>query len=106
MRRSAEPGLHLLEVGVQWPPETFLRRKFTGLAAAGIRVTVAADIVRDGSVALPGVELVRSPRGGAGSLGVGLALAVRSPRRLVRLVRGVGACRPRSGGATADAWGC
>ena len=33
---------HLVEVGLRWPPETFLRRKLEGLAAAGMAVTVAS----------------------------------------------------------------
>ncbi len=89
--RSADAGrLHLLEVGVQWPPEAFLRRKLTGLAEAGIRVTVAADVVRDPTFVLPGVELLRTPCGlSVRAIRAGLAMAVRSPRRFVRLVRGV-----------------
>ena len=91
--RSTEPHrLHLLEVGVRWPPEAFLCRKFTGLAAAGVRVTVAADVVRDAGFVLPGVELVLPPSRDirrAKVMRAGLALAVRSPGRLARLVRGI-----------------
>jgi hypothetical protein len=53
-RRNAHP-LHLVEVGVHWPPEAFLRRKLEGLAARGMRVTVAASVVLDERARLSGV---------------------------------------------------
>jgi glycosyltransferase involved in cell wall biosynthesis len=40
---SAKP-LNLLVVGVRWPPETFIQRKLEGLAAHGIKVTVATSV--------------------------------------------------------------
>jgi colanic acid/amylovoran biosynthesis glycosyltransferase len=88
-RRPAR--LHLLEVGVQWPPETFLRRKLQGLAARGVRVTVASKLVYDATATVEGVELVRIPeRATAPRLARdALALLVTSPRRLVRLWRNV-----------------
>jgi colanic acid/amylovoran biosynthesis glycosyltransferase len=49
---------HLVEVGLVWPPETFLRQKLAGLAARGFRVTVAAEEVHP-SVRIEGVSLLR-----------------------------------------------
>jgi glycosyltransferase involved in cell wall biosynthesis len=54
---------HLLEVGLAMPPETFLRRKFEGLARRGVRVTISAtrsDQVEGTS--LQRVEVVPAPR--------------------------------------------
>jgi colanic acid/amylovoran biosynthesis glycosyltransferase len=90
--------LHLVEVGVHWPPETFLRRKLEGLAARGIRVTVAPNLIVDADATLRGVELLPPPRPGSGASTAwraGLALLVRSPRRLLRLLRNVGRVPPR-----------
>jgi colanic acid/amylovoran biosynthesis glycosyltransferase len=56
----ADGRLRVLEVGLTWPPETFLRRKLNGLVAAGIEVTVAASASRhDARKRLPGIRLVR-----------------------------------------------
>jgi glycosyltransferase involved in cell wall biosynthesis len=86
--RGARP-LHLVEVGVHWPPETFLRRKLKGLAAQGMRVTVAASLVYDGAATVEGVELVRIPVRAPNRVLArdALALALRSPRRAWRLAR-------------------
>ena len=94
MRRGGEAPLHLVEVGVHWPPETFLRRKLEGLAARGMRVTVAASLVFDESAKLNGVELRRMPLSGSGpgaaaAWRAAAALLLRSPHRLLRLVRNV-----------------
>jgi colanic acid/amylovoran biosynthesis glycosyltransferase len=40
--RSVLRGKTLLVVGIKWPAETFLQRKLRGLAAAGLKVVVAA----------------------------------------------------------------
>ncbi len=80
--------MHLLEVGVHWPPETFLRRKLEGLAASGMRVSVAANAVRDAGAELAGVELI-PPDPARSALRDALALLIRSPRRLARLLLGV-----------------
>jgi colanic acid/amylovoran biosynthesis glycosyltransferase len=93
--------LHLLEVGLRWPPEAYLQRKLEGLAARGLRVTVAAEIDRRAvPQRLRGVELLRLSRGDEPRLVKafwlvrdGLALALRNPRRLRRLLRAVR--RPR-----------
>jgi colanic acid/amylovoran biosynthesis glycosyltransferase len=90
-------GLHLLEVGLSWPPEAYLQRKLKGLAARGMRVTIAAHVDRHGArTRVPGVELIRLPRRDElrlvrqlGLVRDGLALALRSPRRLGWLLRTV-----------------
>jgi colanic acid/amylovoran biosynthesis glycosyltransferase len=89
-RRRAAP-LHLLEVGLHWPPETFLRRKLQGLAVRGVRVTVASKLVYDATATVEGVELVRIPeRATAPRVARDmLAMLVTSPRRLVGIVRNV-----------------
>jgi colanic acid/amylovoran biosynthesis glycosyltransferase len=88
--------LHLLEVGVRWPPESFICWKLEGLAARGMRVTVASPRIFDPAARLNGVELLGIPspppsRAAAWRvvLRSGLALLVRSPRRIARLVRGI-----------------
>jgi glycosyltransferase involved in cell wall biosynthesis len=89
--------LHLLEIGLDWPPEAYLQRKFEALAARGLRVTVAAEVDRRGARQhLRGVQLIRLPRADAPRLVKlfdlvrdGLALALRNPRRLGQLLRAV-----------------
>jgi len=88
-------SLHLLEVGLSWPPEAYLQRKLEGLAARGLRVTVAAEIDRRSiRHLLRGVELISLPRWDEPALVMalglvrdGLALAIRRPSRLGRLLR-------------------
>lgn len=54
--------LHLLVVGIRWPPETFIQRKLVGLASRGIQVTAAAAVpAHQPRYTLPGVRLVRVP---------------------------------------------
>lgn len=87
--------LHLLEVGVQWPPETFLCWKLEGLADRGFRVTVASRSIVDASARLRGVELIALPQRAAPRMRAGavlsrtLALALRAPRRCLELLRGI-----------------
>jgi glycosyltransferase involved in cell wall biosynthesis len=91
-RRSSH-AIHLLEVGLEWPPETFLRWKLEGLAARGFRVTVATTSVkrrrREGGVAL----VPQAPweearwRTLAGIARSALPLLLRAPARLWRVVR-------------------
>lgn len=86
------PPLHLVEVGVHWPPEAFLRRKLEGLAARGVRVTVASNLIYDARVPLAGVELLPVPRKEAAMRAAWRhlpAMLVRSPRRLLRLALNV-----------------
>jgi glycosyltransferase involved in cell wall biosynthesis len=89
--------LHLLEVGLSWPPETFIRWKLEVLAHRGFRVGVASADVYDPEFALPGVELHRIPPWGVPVWKAAICVAwdclkvgIRSPRRLVRLLRAVG----------------
>jgi colanic acid/amylovoran biosynthesis glycosyltransferase len=63
----AQRPLHLLELDVRWPPETFLRWKFEGLAERGLRVTVASRSIADRSARLRGVELLALPQRSRGS---------------------------------------
>jgi glycosyltransferase involved in cell wall biosynthesis len=94
-------SFRLLEVGLVWPPETFLQRKLRGLAARGVHVTVASPIGRREArrQPLPGVRLVRLHTAREPRL-VSLvclwrdfvAVCLRNPRLLVRLIR---ATRPR-----------
>ena len=96
MNRSGH-GIHLLEVGLTWPPETFVQWKLEALAARGFRVTVAslASLVEPG-FELTGVDLQRVPNSGQLLLrqlgGIGweaAALAARDPGRLRQLVASV-----------------
>jgi glycosyltransferase involved in cell wall biosynthesis len=87
--------LHILIIGLGWPPETFLARLIRGLVAADVHVTVALP-KRPGKDwdSLPNLDWLRIPVGqGAGAmrlLRTGKALAgatIRSPRTAARLVR-------------------
>lgn len=87
--------LHLLEVGVRWPPETFVGWKLEGLAARGMRVTVASRSILDRGARLRGVELVELPQIGTPKLTPrqagrrALPLLLTAPRRLLRLLRSI-----------------
>jgi colanic acid/amylovoran biosynthesis glycosyltransferase len=82
--------VHLLEVGLRWPPEAFLRRKLEGVAGRGaFRVTVASAGARAGETEIPGVELTPLPAISEPRLRSvlqiamdGLALLVADPGRL------------------------
>ena len=51
-------GLRLVEVGLSWPPETFLQLKLTRLARRGVDVSVGSfEVPRAPDDALPGVRL-------------------------------------------------
>ena len=86
---------HLVEVGLRWPPESFLRRKLEGLAAAGMAVTVASrGGPRRRRERLAGVRLVRLPARGdnrlitaVGLLWAGLRLLVRRPGQVLAILR-------------------
>jgi glycosyltransferase involved in cell wall biosynthesis len=104
---SAAPPrrLHLLEVGLHWPPETYLQWKFARLAAAGMRVTVASRVPRrKAGGRVPGAELQRvpswsepSPRAAAGLIVDALGLLAGSPRKLAALVAAVRRTRGSAG---------
>jgi len=90
VRRRRRP-LHLLEVGIQWPPEPFLSWKLEGLAAAGMLVTVATRQVADPDSKLSRVEMLALPRGREQTgLPVVASKLLRSlvvaPRRTLRLL--------------------
>lgn len=88
---------HLLEVGLRWPPETFVQRKLQGLAGLGYRITVASPATRIESRArVPGVELLRVPHWDAsppakalGAFAGGARLLVSDPRKLRALWRAI-----------------
>jgi asparagine synthase (glutamine-hydrolysing) len=93
-RSRPRRNIHLVEVGLKWPPETFLQWKFATLAAHGIDVTVCSTVPRRPAPAdVPGAELRRFPSWEEprpvkllGLLAHGSALLVRDPRRLAKLV--------------------
>jgi glycosyltransferase involved in cell wall biosynthesis len=91
--RNGRP-LRLVEVGLRWPPETFLRRKLESLAAEGFEVR-AASVVPQGRRPAPvdGIGLEPLPHwaetGVRAWLSLGLealALLVRDPARFRRLL--------------------
>ena len=112
--RSALPGgtsdltVELLEVGLDWPPETYLQRKLERLAAAGFGVTVTSP-GSDGPPPqhLNGVRLVRTPSpDGPRSQRLRRALVdglwlLTNPARAGRLVWGIRHAAPRG---TPDRW--
>src|SRR5207244_3644931 len=61
MRRRRK-GIHLLEVGLVWPPETFVQWKLERLASRGFSVTVAGRPSKgEWRARLPGIRLRRQP---------------------------------------------
>jgi glycosyltransferase involved in cell wall biosynthesis len=91
--RASNRPVDLLEVGLMWPPETFLQWRFAGLAARGFRVTVASSDRRTPDARVDGAKLVALPdwdeprRAIAGGIAWGaVRLLLASPRRLVRLL--------------------
>jgi len=85
--------MKVLIIGIRWPPETFIRRRITGLLEAGVEVAVAASSVTEGSSAEEQVELIRVPAWSGGWL-----------RRLLALARLLPASCLRSPGGTARVW--
>jgi colanic acid/amylovoran biosynthesis glycosyltransferase len=90
-RARTRRGIHLVEIGLVWPPETFLQWKLERLAARGYRITVAGTASRrQARTRLAGVTLRRQPspwdesraRLLAGILRDGLLLALTKPGRL------------------------
>jgi glycosyltransferase involved in cell wall biosynthesis len=90
--------VHLVEVGLSWPPDTFLQWKLEGLARRGFRVTVASFFRHGPPFSIDGVDVLHLPdptepdpnaRLRALVLGMArdcLALALTHPRRLVALL--------------------
>ena len=96
MTTPAGQRLHLLEVDLAWPPETFLQWKLEALAAAGFRVTVAGRPNGAVSFRLDGVRLERLPpwdepvaRGALRMVQNAAALAVTGRDRIHPLLDGV-----------------
>jgi colanic acid/amylovoran biosynthesis glycosyltransferase len=95
-RHEGKP-LYLLEVGLRWPPTTFLRLKLEGLAALGFRVTVASTVPRRKAHAqLRGVDLLCVPHWGErrlvkviGATWDGVRLLAVNPARLLALLKAV-----------------
>jgi colanic acid/amylovoran biosynthesis glycosyltransferase len=89
--------LHLLEVGVRWPPETFLGWRFEALARRGYAITVLSPKrQRHGAARLEGVRVRTLPELGeprprmlAAAALEGLALVLRRPAAAPRLWRAV-----------------
>jgi hypothetical protein len=88
--------LHLVEVGLTWPPDSFLLSKFEGLARRGVRVTVVATPGGAPDGVPPGIGVVRLPNTDHRVLLLGpaaaadcLRLAVSDRRRLLRVLRAV-----------------
>jgi colanic acid/amylovoran biosynthesis glycosyltransferase len=86
--------LHVAEIGVTWPPETFVCWKLEGLVARGFDVTVATFTPASATnFHLPGVRVVRLPhwdeptaRMALGLLARTVEMALRSPRSLVAAI--------------------
>jgi hypothetical protein len=86
MATGGSDPLHLVEVGLAWPPDTFLRGTLAGLAQRGFRVTVVTESSRTAGFELPGVEVVSisKHRGGLARTALGAArdwLRLRTSRR-------------------------
>ena len=85
--------MHLVEVGLNWPPDTFLRWKLEGLVRRGFRVTVVSAFRYGPPFSIDGVRVVHvgdptSPRYRdlPGAVWECLALAFTHPRRLRALL--------------------
>ena len=61
MAGAGREPLHLVEVGLAWPPDTFLLSKLVGLAERGFRITVVAAPTSRGGAVVPGVDVVWMP---------------------------------------------
>jgi colanic acid/amylovoran biosynthesis glycosyltransferase len=92
-------GLHLFDVGLSWPPETFVGWRLRALAERGVRLTVAANLRPGAMPPAPGdidFDFIRIPswndtpsRKAIRLLRDGLPFLIRHPRRLRTLVRGI-----------------
>jgi colanic acid/amylovoran biosynthesis glycosyltransferase len=85
--------VHLVEVGLNWPPDTFLRWKLEGLAQRGFRITVVSPFRHGPPFSIDGVEVLHLPTTRAplheillGAAREFLALAFTHPRRLAALL--------------------
>jgi glycosyltransferase involved in cell wall biosynthesis len=82
-----------VEIGLNWPPDTFLRWKLEGLVRRGFRITVVSPFRYGPPFTIDGVEVVHvgdatTPRYGdlPGVLKECLALAFTQPRRLLAVL--------------------
>src|SRR5690606_4277805 len=87
--RRMTKRVHLAVIGVNWPPETFIRRKLRGLAAAGFDVTVCSPDVlarrmEDGIRLLPQPRLARDARTLLVALAWSARSAIAAPRRTLQ----------------------
>jgi colanic acid/amylovoran biosynthesis glycosyltransferase len=85
--------VHLVEVGLNWPPDTFLRWKLEGLVRRGFRVTVVSPFRYGPPFSIDGVEVVHVRDATApryrdlpGVVWESLALAFTQPLRLVAVL--------------------
>ncbi len=86
--------LRLAEIGIDWPPETFIALKLTSLAGRGMEVRAASFLPEHASAAeLEGVTLHRLPHWTDGPrralpklIGDLAALTISDPRRLTVLL--------------------
>jgi glycosyltransferase involved in cell wall biosynthesis len=82
-----------VEVGLNWPPDTFLRWKLEGLVRRGFRVTVASPFRHGRPFSMDGVDVLHLPKERAplhellsATVRGLLALAITHPRRLLSLL--------------------
>jgi glycosyltransferase involved in cell wall biosynthesis len=105
MNRDGGSGaIRLVEVGLDWPPETYLQWKIERLAAMGFEVTVTSVGRRAVSEPVPGVRLVRTPTDGhrasaklRSAVVDAVVLLTRTPMRGWQLLRGVREVAPPPG---------
>ncbi len=88
--RGRRGPLRLVEVGVEWPPETFLERKFERLSKAGVDIQVVAFRARNGK-APSSWSLVRIPRWDGNRIRAALGLVGEVALLLLTRPRGLGA---------------
>jgi colanic acid/amylovoran biosynthesis glycosyltransferase len=108
--------MHLVEIGLSWPPDTFLQWKLEGLARRGFRVTVVSFFRHGSPFSITGVEVVDLPDpkmlDPAAQLRPllfsvvrdSLALGLKSPRRLLALLVGFAAPSRRAPERRALRW--
>ena len=102
---------HLVEVGLSWPPETFLQWKLEGLARRGIRITVVSFYRYGPPFSIPGVEVRHMPDWRAPLRRIVVrvvrdfsTLAVRHPLRLAALLLAFARPSRRSPARAALGW--
>ncbi len=93
-------SIRVLEVGLRWPPETFIQRKLAGLRRHCVHSTVASAFSADEDRRhrMPGIELIRLASPGEPLLGSVLQSAAtpsRSERATKRCCSGSFARRGR-----------